>query len=55
MARDGINRVAAEKRIDAQPPVEFYTSRSKYTIENNGDINLLTDSIVEIIELEKLI
>lgn len=55
MIRDGIDRCAAEKRIDAQPPLEFYTSRSKYTIENNGDINTLTNCIIEIFELEKLI
>ena len=55
MARDKIERVAAEKRIDAQPPIDFYTSRSKYTIENNGDLNALTDSIIKIIGLEELI
>jgi len=55
IARDGIDRCAAEKRIDAQPSLDFYTSRSKYIIENNNNINALTDSIIEIIKLEKLI
>lgn len=55
MSRDGIESDAAEKRIDAQPPLEFYTSRSKYTIENNDDIDTLTDRIIEIIERENLI
>lgn len=55
MSRDNIGRDAAEKRINAQPTIEFYTSKSKYTIENNGDISSLTNSIIEIIKLEKLV
>ena len=36
MQRDRLDRAAAERRIDGQPPEEFYTSRADYAIRNDG-------------------
>lgn len=36
MARDGIDRETAERRINAQHEVSFYMSYADYIIENNG-------------------
>ena len=55
MSRDNIEYDAAKKRIDAQPNPEFYTSKSKYTIGNDGDTASLEKSVIEIIKLENLI
>ncbi len=43
MARDGIDKKAAESRLKSQHDAEFYKSRSNFCIENNGDISTLTD------------
>ena len=43
MARDGIDKNAAESRLKSQHDAEFYKSRSDFCIENNGDIGALTD------------
>lgn len=38
MAREGIDRAYAEKRIAAQRPQEEFTALCHHTLENNGDI-----------------
>ena len=38
MAREGISREYAEKRIDAQRPQEQFSALCQHTLENNGDI-----------------
>lgn len=35
--RDGIDRIRAEARIDAQPTDGFYTARASVTVRNDGD------------------
>ena len=49
MARDGIDRKAAESRLKSQHDAEFYKSRSDFCIENNGDISALTDKAHRVI------
>lgn len=49
MARDGIDRKAAESRLKSQHDAEFYKSRSDFCIENNGDISTLTDKAHSVI------
>ena len=39
MARDGISREYAEKRIDAQRTDGEFATLSQYSLENNGDID----------------
>ena len=51
--RDGITREQAERRLQAQMSDEFYTSRSKYTIVNDGDIDDIQEHIKKILELIK--
>ena len=36
MARDGISAAYAQKRIDAQPPEDWFRSKTTYTLENSG-------------------
>lgn len=48
--RDYITREQAEKRLQAQMPDEFYTSRSQYTIVNDGEIEEIEHQVKEILE-----
>ncbi len=50
MARDGIDRRKAEKRIDLQKSDEFLRDRSDFVIENNGSYDELREKIKEITE-----
>ena len=36
MERDGISAEYAQKRIDAQPPTDWYRNKSTYTLENSS-------------------
>ncbi len=49
ISRDGISREAAEKRVDSQKAVEFYTENSDFTVKNNGDISTLSEQIKKIL------
>ncbi len=51
--RDGITREQASRRLQAQMSDEFYTSKSKYTIVNDGDIDDIQEHIKKILELIK--
>lgn len=48
--RDNITRDEALARINAQKDNTFYTERSDFVIENNGDIETLTKRTEEIIK-----
>lgn len=48
--RDSITREQAEKRLQAQMPDEFYTSRSQYTIVNDGELKEIEHQIREILK-----
>ena len=48
--RDSITRDAAIARINAQMPDDFYTSRSNYTVYNNGTLEELAKQVNSIIE-----
>ena len=50
MARDGIDRKAAESRLKSQHGAEFYKSRSNFCIENNRDFNTLTQTAQKVIQ-----
>ena len=50
MARDGIDRKAAESRLKSQHDAEFYKSRSNFCIENNRDFNTLTQTAQKVIQ-----
>ena len=52
--RDGISAQAAEKRLNAQKPDEFYSSRAKYTVVNNGDDTTLNQELLSILTKEGL-
>ncbi|MCI9039691.1 MAG: dephospho-CoA kinase [Clostridia bacterium] len=51
--RDWITKEQATKRLQAQMPDEFYTSRSQYVIVNNGKIEDVEKQIKEMIEIIK--
>ncbi len=55
MQRDGFDRAATERRIDGQPPEDFYTSRSDYTVANNGTLDELEAALLEVLRREKII
>jgi dephospho-CoA kinase len=55
MQRDGLDRAAAERRIDGQPPEDFYTSRSDYTIRNDGSSEELEAALLEIMRREGIL
>lgn len=48
--RDSITREQAEKRLQAQMPDEFYTSRSQYTIVNDGEFHEIEHQVKEILK-----
>lgn len=47
IARDRISEEAAMLRIRAQHDDEYYTSRSDFVIENNGDLSELRDKVLQ--------
>ena len=49
MARDSIDRDAAERRINSQKPIEFYVENTDFTVENNSDVASLRDKITKIL------
>ena len=50
IAREGLDREAAEARINAQPDDSFYSERSDYVIYNNGDLEALEKELKRIAE-----
>ena len=50
MARDGIDRQAAELRVKAQKPDAYYRKNCSYTLENNGDMDLFIQNLNHILE-----
>ncbi len=48
--RDCITREQAIKRLQAQMPDEFYTSKSQYVIVNDGKIEDIEEQVKEVIE-----
>lgn len=48
MQRDGIDIIAARRRMLAQPKPEFYTDNSDYTIYNNGDLTSLRNQVMSV-------
>lgn len=46
MARDGITREYAQKRLDAQHPDEWFRERCAVTLENDGDIDAFATKCV---------
>lgn len=46
--RDSITKEQAKARLNAQKPNEFYTSRSKYIIVNNGELEEVEKQINQI-------
>ena len=54
MQRDGLDRTAAQRRIDGQPPDEFYTRRSDYVIRNDGSSEELEAAVLDILRREKI-
>lgn len=50
MARDGLTKEQAENRINSQNDDNFYKSRCRYAVYNNGDIKALTASLDSILK-----
>ena len=55
MARDGLTEGTASHRIDGQPTDDFYTSRAKYTVQNNGDNDKLAVELRRIMSQENIL
>ncbi len=53
--RDGLSKQAAEKRLNAQKADEFYASRAKYTVINNGNDSLLSRDLLSILKKEGIV
>ena len=54
MERDGLTETAASLRIDGQQPDDFYASRAKYTVHNDGNSAALETELDAILAREKL-
>lgn len=52
MERDGLDEMAARMRLDAQKDDSFYSSATKYTVFNNGDLESLRKELVQILHAE---
>ena len=50
MQRDGIDRTAAERRVNSQKPDEFYKNNTDETIYNDGDLAALFASLDSILQ-----
>ena len=53
--RDNLSIQSAQSRINAQKSDEFYASRAKYTLINNGDDIALNQDILSILTKEGLV
>ena len=49
MVRDGLPSEAADARLNAQKPDEFYTERADYVIRNDGDIDLVRRDVEQLL------
>ncbi len=54
MQRDGIDRSAAEIRVNSQKPDEFYKDNSHETVYNDGDLASLAQNIESILEKRRI-
>lgn len=52
--RDGLSAEAAEQRINGQPRDDFYSSRAKYTVYNDGDDEALKAELRKIMSQESI-
>ena len=52
MSRDGLDENAAQMRLDAQKEDAFYSSNTKYTVVNNGDLSALREALIGILRTE---
>ena len=50
-ARDNIDTDAAEARINAQRADEFYREKCDFIIENDGDMNAVSEKVKEVLNL----
>ncbi len=55
MKRDGIDRAAAIRRIDAQPDDNFFRERCNIVLENNGDLAQLKEKVRKILAAWKMV
>lgn len=55
MKRDGIDRAAAIRRIDAQPDDNFFRARCNIVLENNGDLANLQKEVRDILAAWKMV
>lgn len=55
ISRDKITPEMAEKRVASQKSPEFYTERSDFTLENNGDVSSLCDGVKKILISKEII
>lgn len=55
MKRDGIDRAAAIRRIDAQPDDNFFRERCNIVLENNGDLANLQKEVRDILAAWKMV
>lgn len=55
MKRDGIDRAAAIRRIDAQPDDNFFRERCNIVLENNGDLAQLKEKVRDILAAWKMV
>ena len=55
MKRDGIDRAAAIRRIDAQPDDNFFRARCSIVLENNGDLAQLKEKVRKILAAWKMV
>ena len=54
MARDHLTQEAAEARLKAQKPDEFYKDNSHETVYNDGDLASLAQNIESILEKRRI-
>ena len=52
MERDGLDQAAAHMRLNAQKEDDFYSSQTKYTIQNNADASHLKNELISILNVE---
>ena len=53
MARDGLDREAAQQRMSAQPNNEFYARDGVTVLQNDGTPNALGEAALDIVLQEK--
>ena len=54
MQRDGIDRQAAERRINSQRPDEFYKDNTDETLYNDGDLDSLFANVDSILQKRRI-